>query len=174
MKWHFLGHLGKLLFSSGKDALTFPALSPIERDSPGRRDEGQDHWGAAGRRGWLWGVQLEGDLRNTSVVMENFPLSQKRRKLGDRQEEGVKFRAVMGCKLQTPLLCWPAHLVWVTFPCMGGISPTSLQLPRRAELLAFGGWGVCVSCKGRSGTSTGGSDASNSGGSCAAGVWELR
>lgn len=57
---------------------------------------------------------------------------------------------------------------------MGGISPTSLQGPRRAELLAFEGWCVCVSCKGRSVTSTGGSDASNLGGSCAAGVGELR
>ena len=117
------------------------------------RDEGQDRWGAAGRQGGLWGVGLEGDLRNTNVVMENCPLPQKRRKLEEKlpvcaegQKEGVKFRAVMGCSLyawlQTPALRWPAGLVPVTPPCVGGISPISLQLPCRAELLAVGVRGI--------------------------------
>lgn len=58
------------------------------------------------------------------------------------QEEGVKFRVIMGCslyaRLQTPALCWPDHLVQVNLPCVWGISPTSLQLPHGAELLAVG------------------------------------
>jgi len=91
--------LGNTPSSRWMEVLTFPPLSPRESNGQGGRREGQDHWGAAGRRVGLWGMGLEGELRNTNVVTENCPLPQKSRKLGQKlpvhmegQEEGVKFR----------------------------------------------------------------------------------
>jgi len=63
------------------------------------------------------------------------------------------------------------HLVPVTPPCVGGISPASLQLPKGQSCLLSGSW---VSCKGRRVPSTGRADASGLGGSRAAGVGELQ